>query len=179
VPADKKLGIIIAAHGSSTSNLLYDVSNVVNNPIRNARIDAYLGARRPLLHPSAPPCVIRYSEYANDPGDGLDGVGEQIKEWVSQGYDYIIVFPMEWNWSSRDCWLELRKYAVELLDIDSSAKEQVLARDARGRTTMTVGSTVLVIGETIFEQRAENPGPYDALVTASRRLLADRLRNLR
>ena len=178
VPADKKLGVIIAAHGSSTTNLLYDVSNIVNNQARNSRITAYLAPRRPLIHPSSPPCLIRYSEYANAAEDGLAGVGEQVRDWVRQGYDYIFVFPMEWNWSSRDCWLELRANAAELLD-DQAVKQQILTRDSRGRTTVTVGSTVLVIGETIFEQKAQDPAAYDALAAASRRLLEDRLRNLR
>ncbi len=64
---------------------------------------------------------------------------------------------MEWTWASRDCWLELRKNAVELLDLDNSTQEQVYARDAHNRSTVQIGSTTLVIGETIFEQKSENP----------------------
>ncbi len=45
IPADKKVGIILAAHGSSTTNRLYDVSNIVNNPIRNNKINAYFALR--------------------------------------------------------------------------------------------------------------------------------------
>lgn len=178
IPADKKIGIIIAAHGSSTSNRLYDVSNIVNNPIRNRRINAYFALRRRQIHASSPPCLIRYSEYANTAEDGLPGVGEQVRDWIDEGYDYILIFPMEWNWASRDCWLELRKNAIELLDLDSSTQEQVYARDSRNRSTAQIGSTVLVFGETIFDQKTDNPEPCTVLKKAASRLLADRLKNL-
>jgi hypothetical protein len=178
IPADKKVGIIIAAHGSSTSNRLYDVSNIVNNPKRNQRIQAYFALRRQQIHASSPPCLIRYSEYANSADDGLPGVGEQVRDWIDEGYDYILIFPMEWTWASRDCWLELRKNAVELLDLDTGTQEQVYARDARNRSAVQIGSTVLVVGETIFDQKSANPEPYTLLKKAATRLLADRLKNL-
>jgi hypothetical protein len=180
LPADKKIGIILACHGSSTTNKLYDVSNIVNNPMLNKRTNAYFSLRRPLIHPSSPTCLIRYSEYSNTAEDGLPGVGEQVRDWIAEGgYDYIFVFPMEWTWGSRDCWLELRKYSVALLDIDNSTRQQVYVRDAHNRTALQIGSTTLVIGETIFEQKSENPDAYNALKKAVSQLLADRLKALR
>lgn len=175
IPADKKLGIIIAAHGSSTTNRLYDVSNIVNNAIRNKNIDSYFAARKSDIHASSPPCLIRYSEYANKADDGLPGVGEQVRDWIDEGYDYIFIFPMEWQWASRDGWLALRENAIELLALDEKTKEQVFARDTNNRSTAEVGATVLVIGETIFDQKSDNPEAYNALKKAAIRLLEDRM----
>ncbi|MEI6126207.1 MAG: hypothetical protein WCQ99_06590 [Pseudomonadota bacterium] len=175
VPADKKLGIIIAAHGSSTTNRLYDVSNIVNNPIMNQNIKNYFDGRKADIHASSPPCPVCYSEYSNKADDGLPGVGEQVRDWVDEGYDYIFVFPMEWTWASRDGWLALRENTVELLSLDEKTEQQVFARDKNNRSIAAIGKTVLVIGETIFDQKNDNPDAYNFLKTAAAKLLEDRL----
>jgi len=178
IPSDSRIGIIIAAHGSSTTNRLYDVSNIINNSVMNQSINDYFSERIGEIHPSSPDFLICYSEYSNDADDGLRGVGEQVRDWYEAGYDYIFIFPMEWPWATRDVWLELRKNAVALIPLDKEEEEQVFVRDSNNRSTVVIGTTVLVIGETIFDQKDDNPDAYGYLKSAAAKLLEDRLKEL-
>jgi len=172
IPVDKKVGIIIAGHGSGTTNRLYDVSNVINNPIAKERMEDYFSTRMEGIHSEDTPYVVCYSEYANSPDDGRRGVGEQVSDWVNEGYDYILVFPWEWDWASMDIWVHLREGAVEITD---PGNEGIYIRDERGRSEIILNNTHLIIGESIFEQRAYNPAPYHYLRSATAQLLEDRL----
>ncbi len=169
---DKKVGIIIAAHGSSTTNRLYDVSNIINNPIMEERIEDYFKYRKSSIHVSVPDILVCYSEYANKPEDGLRGVGEQVRDWVNEHYDYVFVFPMEWPWAGMDLWDELRANAVELLE---GGVVEIFTRDEKGRSKAVINNTTLVIGETIFDQKDYNPSAYHFLRAAATNLLEDRM----
>ena len=175
VPAGKKVGIISAAHGSSKTTRLYDVSRL-QNPILKQKIEDYVNQRIASIYAADTPFKVCYSEYANDPADGLRGVGEQVWEWVNEGYDYIFVYPMEWAWGSTEIWDGVRKSAVELVD---PANAEILNRDERQRSkTVLNGKTQLIIGESIFEQRSYNPAPYHYYLTSNVQLLEDRMISL-
>jgi hypothetical protein len=169
---DAQIGIIIAAHGSSTTNRLYDVSNIVNNPEMARRLEDYFSARAQALHTAGPQSLVCYSEYANSADDGLRGVGEQVRDWVAAGYDYVFVVPMEWQWQSRDIWAELRTNAIEFMNITEG---DAFARDAYGRSLVHAGATTVVFGETILEQASYNPAARHYLRAAATALLEDRL----
>jgi hypothetical protein len=172
IPSGMKVGIILAGHGSSTTNLLYDVSNIINNPLMRERIENYFSTRMAGIYASDTPCLVCYSEYANDPDDALRGVGEQVQEWIEEDYNYVFVFPMEWLWATVDIWDTLRKSAVELVDPDN---EEILLRDERGRSAVVLEGTHLIVGESIFEQKNDNPAAYHFLRAAGVQLLENRL----
>jgi hypothetical protein len=122
------------------------------------------------------PFKVCYSEYANDPADGLRGIGEQVWEWVNEGYDYILVYPMEWPWGSVEIWDGIRKSAVEVVEPGNT---EILKRDARQRSTAVLkGTTRLIIGESLFEQRPYNEAPYHYYLAANTQLLEDRMSEL-
>ncbi|MCK5255607.1 MAG: hypothetical protein KAQ81_06260, partial [Deltaproteobacteria bacterium] len=172
IPAGKKVGIIIAGHGSGTTNRLYDVSNIINNPIAKQRMEDYFSTRMAGIYYADITYTVCYSEYANSPDDGRRGVGEQVSDWLNEGYDYIFVFPWEWDWASMDIWVHLREGAVEIID---PGNENIYIRDERGRSEIILNNTHLIIGESIFEQRAYNPASYHFLRAATVQLLEDRL----
>ena len=151
IPAGKKVGIISAGHGSSKTTRLYDISRL-HNPVLKQRIEDYVNQRIASIYAADTPFKVCYSEYANDPADGARGVGEQVWEWVNEGYDYILVYPMEWPWGPVEIWEGLRKSAVELVEPENT---EILKRDERQRSKAVLkGKTRLIIGESMFEQRA-------------------------
>jgi len=175
IPAGKKVGVISAAHGSSKTTRLYDVSRL-QNPILKQKIEDYVNQRIASIYAADTSFKVCYSEYANEPADGLRGIGEQVWEWVNEGYDYIFVCPMEWAWGSTEIWDGVRKSAVELVD---PANAEILNRDERQRSkTVLNGKTQLIIGESIFEQGSYNPAPYHYYLTSNVQLLEDRMISL-
>jgi hypothetical protein len=175
IPAGKKVGIISAAHGSSKTTRLYDISRL-QNPILKQRIEDFVKQRMASIYEADTPFTVCYSEYSNDPSDGLRGVGEQVWEWVNEGYDYIIVYPMEWSWGTTEIWDGLHKSAVELVDPDNT---EILELDEQHRSqTVLNGKTHLIIGESIFEQQEYNPAPYHFFLTGNVQLLEDRMMHL-
>lgn len=171
IPAGKKVGVIIAGHGSSASSKLYDVS-AIHNPVLEQRLTDYVSPRVGSIYSPTTPVQVCYSEYANAPDDGALGIGEQVQAWVNDEYDYIFVHPMEWPWAGTETWDGMRKSAVELVDEDN---QDIYVRNARGRSQITLGSTQLIVGETIFEQRPYNEVPYHFYRASNTRLLEDRL----
>ena len=175
IPAGKKVGIISAAHGSSKTTRLYDISRLYN-PVLKQKIEDYINPRIASIYAADTPFKICYSEYANSPSDGLRGVGEQVWEWVNEGYDYILVYPMEWPWGSVEIWDGIRKSAVEVVDPENT---EILKRDERQRSTAVLkGTTRLIIGESLFEQRPYNKAPYHYYLAANTQLLEDRMSEL-
>jgi len=171
VPAGSRVGIVLAAHGSSKTNRLYDVSRI-NNRVLYEGTEAFFTSHMAGIFAADTPLYICYSEYANEPDDGLRGVGEQVAAWVDDSFDYVFVFPLEWTWASRDIWEELRANAVALLDAEADG---IYQRDERSRSEVVVKNTHLVIGETIVDQREYNPAAYHYLKAAAAHLLEDRL----
>jgi len=136
------------------------------------RMEDYFSTRMAGIYSEDTSYMVCYSEYANEPDDGRRGVGEQVSDWVNEGYDYIFVFPWEWDWASMDIWVHLREGAVEIID---PGNENIYIRDERGRSEIVLNNTHLIIGESIFEQRAYNPASYHYLRSATVQLLEDRL----
>jgi hypothetical protein len=175
IPAGKKVGIIGAGHGSSKTTRLYDISRL-QNPILRQRIEEFVNQRMASIYTADTPFTICYSEYANDPKDGMRGVGEQVWQWVNEGYDYVLVYPMEWGWGTTEIWDGVHKSAVELVDPDNT---EILVLDERHRSqTLLNGKTRLIIGESIFEQQAYNPAPYHYFLMSHVQLLEDRMMDL-
>ncbi len=175
IPAGKKVGVISAAHGSSKTTRLYDISRFYN-PILEQKIEDYINARIASIYAADTPFKVCYSEYSNDPADGLRGVGEQVWEWVNEGYDYILVYPMEWPWGSVEIWDGIRKSAIELVDPGNT---EILKRDARQRSEAVLkGTTRLIVGESMFEQKPYNAAPYHFYRAANTQLLEDRMSEL-
>jgi hypothetical protein len=175
IPAGKKVGIISAAHGSSKTTRLYDISRL-QNPILKQRIEDFVKQRVASIYSADTPFTVCYSEYSNDPSDGLRGVGEQVWEWVNEDYDYILIYPMEWAWGTTEIWDGLHKSAVELIDPDNT---EILELDERHRSqTVLNGKTRLIIGESIFEQQEYNPSPYHFFLMGNVQLLEDRMMDL-
>jgi hypothetical protein len=172
IPAGKKVGIISAAHGSSKTTRLYDTSRFYN-PLLKQKIEDYVNARIAGIYAADTPFKVCYSEYSNSPSDGLRGVGEQVWEWVNEGYDYILVCPLEWPWGTVEVWEGVRSSAIELAD---PGNKDILKRDARQRSEVVLKEkTRLIIGETIIEQQAYNPAPYHFYRAANTQLLEDRM----
>jgi hypothetical protein len=175
VPAGKKVGIIGAGHGSSKTTRLYDVSRF-HNPVLEQRIEEFVTRRIASIYAGDAVFTVCYSEYANDPSDGLRGVGEQVWQWVNEGYDYVLVYPMEWAWGTTEVWDGLHKSAVELVDPDNT---EILALDERHRSqTLLNGKTRLIIGESMFEQKEYNPAPYHYFLMSHVQLLEDRMMDI-
>jgi hypothetical protein len=175
IPAGKKVGIISAGHGSSKTTRLYDVSRF-HNPVLKQLIEEFVKQRIASIYAADTPFTVCYSEYANNPSDGLRGVGEQVWQWVNEGYDYILVCPMEWPWGSTEVWDGLHKSAVELVDPDNT---EILELDEWNRSqTLLNGKTRLIIGESIFEQQEYNPAPYHYFLMSHVQLLEDRMMDL-
>ncbi len=171
----KKVGIIGAGHGSSKTTRLYDISRLQNSMLRQ-RIEDFVTQRMSSIYAADTPFTVCYSEYSNDPSDGLRGVGEQVWQWVNEGYDYVVVYPMEWAWGTTEVWDGLHKSAVELVDPDNT---EILALDGRHRSqTLLNGKTRLIIGESIFEQQEYNPAPYHYFLMSHVQLLEDRMMDL-
>jgi hypothetical protein len=175
IPAGKKVGIISAGHGSSKTTRLYDISRF-QNAVLKQKIEDYVNARIASIYAADTPFKVCYSEYANSPTDGLRGVGEQVWEWVNEGYDYILVYPMEWPWGTTETWEGLRNSAIELIDPKNS---DIFKRDALQRSEIVLqGKTRLIIGESIFEQKPYNSAPYHYYLAANTQLLEDRMSEL-
>jgi hypothetical protein len=175
IPPGKKVGIIGAGHGSSKTTRLYDISRLQNSILRQ-RIEDFVNQRMASIYAADTPFIVCYSEYSNDPSDGLRGVGEQVWQWVNEGYDYVLVYPMEWAWGTTEVWDGLHKSAVELVDPDNT---EILALDERHRSqTLLNGKTRLIIGESMFEQQVYNPAPYHYFLMSHVQLLEDRMRDL-
>jgi hypothetical protein len=175
IPPGKKVGIIGAGHGSSKTTRLYDISRLQNSILRQ-RIEDFVTQRMASIYAEDTPFTVCYSEYANDPSDGLRGVGEQVWQWVNEGYDYVLIYPMEWAWGTTEIWDGLHKSAVELVDPDNT---EILALDERHRSqTLLNGKTRLIIGESMFEQKEYNPAPYHYFLMSHVQLLEDRMRDL-
>jgi hypothetical protein len=175
IPAGKKVGIISAAHGSSKTTRLYDISRL-QNPILKGRIEDFVNQRIASIYSADTPFKVCYSEYANNPSDGLRGVGEQVWEWVNEEYDFILVYPMEWPWGTTEVWDGLHKSSVELVDPDNT---EILELDEWNRSqTLLNGKTRLIIGESIFEQQEYNPAPYHYFLMSHVQLLEDRMMDL-
>lgn len=177
IPADKKAGVIIAGHGSSASSKLYDVS-AIHNPVLEQRLKDYVSARVGSIYSPTTPVQVCYSEYANTSDDKALGIGEQVQEWVTEKYDYIFVYPMEWPWAGTETWEGIRKSAVELVDPNNT---DIYVRNGRGRSQIildnatTSDNTTLIVGETIFEQRPYNEASYHFYRSSNTQLLEDRL----
>ena len=175
IPAGKKVGIISAGHGSSKTTRLYDVTRF-HNPVMKQRIEEFVTQRIASIYAADTPFTVCYSEYANDPSDGLRGVGEQVWQWVNEEYDFILVYPMEWPWGTTEVWDGLHKSAVELVDPDNT---EILELDEWNRSqTLLNGKTRLIIGESIFEQQEYNPAPYHYFLMSHVQLLEDRMMDL-
>jgi|GEM_PF-822718 len=175
IPAGEKVGVISAAHGSSKTTRLYDISRLYN-PILKQKIEDYINPRMASIYAADTPFKVCYSEYSNDPADGLRGVGEQVWEWVNEGYDYILVYPMEWPWGSVEIWEGIRTSAIELID---PGNKEIFKRDERQRSEIVLkGKTHLIIGEAMFEQKPYNGAPYHFYRAANTQLLEDRMSEL-
>jgi hypothetical protein len=175
VPSGMKVGLMGAGHGGSESSRLYD-AGWVYNPVMIQRIQDYINARLTTIYPTGTPFLICQSSYANSPLDGIKGVGEQVYDWVNEGYDYIFVYPMEWAWSNTETWKELRQYAMELVDAGNTV---IYSRDLKGRSELLInGKTHLVIGETILDQKPYNGAAYHYFLASNTQLLEERMINL-
>ncbi|MEI6125763.1 MAG: hypothetical protein WCQ99_04330 [Pseudomonadota bacterium] len=171
IPAGKKVGLIIAGHGSSETTRLYDVS-ATQNPVLSQRLKDYISARAGSIYSPTTPVQLCYSEYSNTLEDGAPGVGEQVQQWKNENYDYIFIYPMEWMWQGTETMEGLRRSAVDLVD---SNNQDIYLRDVRGRSAVTIGTTKIIVGETIFEQKPYNEAPYHFYRASNTRLLEDRM----
>jgi hypothetical protein len=172
VPPGKKVALMGAGHGSGSTSRLYDVSRL-QSPIQEQVIEDYINERLSSIYPTDTPFRIDYSEYSNSLTDGARGVGEQVWQWVNEGYDYIFIYPMEWPWGSGETWRGLRGSAVELVDPENT---EIFVSDSRIRgETLVNGVTRIIVGETIFEQVPYNPVPYHYYRASNVQLLEDKM----
>jgi len=171
IPSDKKLGIIIVEHGISKSGRLYDALRI-STQVLNERLTNYFTARMGALHDTGANLNISYIEGTYPPGNSVPEVGEQVAAWVKDGYEYIVIYPAEWFWESRQTYKDLRQFAVEEIDENNT---DIYTRDARERTEITINSTRLIISETTLSKKTSCPAAYHYLKTAAAQLLEDRL----
>jgi len=171
IPSDKKLGIIIVEHGISKSGRLYDALRI-STQVLNERLTNYFTARMGALHDTGANLNISYIEGTYPPGNSVPEVGEQVAAWVKDGYEYIVIYPAEWFWESRQTYQDLRQFAVEEIDENNT---DIYTRDARERTEITINSTRLIISETTLSKKTSCPAAYHYLKTAAAQLLEERL----
>jgi hypothetical protein len=171
IPSDKKAGIIIVEHGISKSGRLYDALRI-STQVLNERLTNYFTARMGALHDAGAALKICYIEGTYPPGNNVPEVGEQVAAWVKEGYEYIVIYPAEWFWESRQTYQDLRQFAVEEID---ESNTDIYTRDARERTEITINSTRLIISETTLSKKTSCPAAYHYLKAAAAQLLEDRL----
>ena len=171
IPSDKKVGIIIVEHGISKSGRLYDALRI-STQVLNERLTNYFTARMGALHDAGANLNISYIEGTYSPGNNVPEVGEQVAAWVKEGYEYIVIYPAEWFWESRQTYQDLRQFAVEEID---ESNTDIYTRDARERTEITINNTRLIISETTLSKKTSCPAAYHYLKAAAAQLLEDRL----
>lgn len=171
IPSGKKTGIILVEHGSSRSGRMYDVLRLSTKAL-NERLTAYFTPRIGSLYNGNASLTISFIEGTHPPADNVSELGKQIEDWVQAGYEYIVVYPVDWFWESRQTYQDLRQFAVEQIGKNNT---DVFVRDGRDRTELLLGTTRLVISETTLSKKSTCPAAVHYLKTAAAQLLEDRL----
>jgi len=171
IPSDKKVGIILVEHGSSRTGRLYDVLRLSTKEL-NERLTSYITPRLGSLYNGNAALAISYIEGTYPPADGVLKLGEQVEDWMDEGYEYIVIYPVDWFWESRQTYQDLRELAVEKIDASNT---DVYVRDERDRTEITLNNTHLIISETTLSKKSTCPAAVHYLKTAAAQLLEDRM----
>lgn len=171
IPPDKKFGIILVEHGSSRSGRLYDVLRLSTAAL-NDRLVAYFAPRIGSLYNGNAALAVSYIEGTYPPADNVSELNEQVEDWVKEGYEYIVIYPVDWFWESRQTYQDLRRFAVERIDKNNTG---IYLRDDRDRTELQLGTTRLIISETTLSKKTTCPAAVHYLKTAAAQLLEDRL----
>ncbi len=171
IPPDKKLGIIMVEHGIGRTGRLYDVLRI-STPVFNKRLNDYFSTRMDALYDKTADIAISYIAGTTSPAENVRTVGEQVAEWVAEGYEYIVIYPAEWFWESRQTYLDLRQSAVEEIDEDNI---EIYIRDKQERTEIMIDDTRIIVSETTLTKKTVCPPAYHYLKAASAQHLEDRL----
>ncbi|MCX8045153.1 MAG: hypothetical protein N3B18_13625 [Desulfobacterota bacterium] len=171
LPSEKKIGIIFVEHGSSMSGRMYDVLRLSTKQL-NEHLTGYFTQCMSALYDGNAAFTISYIEGSYAPADGVQRLGKQIENWINEGYEYIVIYPVDWFWESRQTYQDMRQFAIEEIDIDNP---DVFVRDTRDRTEVQLGNTRLIISETTLSKKSTCPAAVHYLKTAAAQLLEDRM----
>ena len=175
VPEGAKVGLILGEHGSSKSHREYGATEKNYSSIRKNFYDFFNAKKLKEIRKGPTTFSINAFEWDKEPDDGMVMVEEKAREYVSSGYDFIIVSFLDHTFESRDT-IENRENVLKLLDQDKCKEGYIIGDNYRNRCQY--GKAKIIINNTILNQKTENPANYQRFVNLVNKMISKRLSQL-